>query len=172
MSLFRSKPDNRDLFDRAASEQRLSRRLAATCSGVSHVRAILPYLLEDDRISGEYIDSAAATAESGSEGVCRLLTGGYFRFYDPSEDMIYLSPFKRAEQQGLAAMLGKHKQVKYLSWRVGAIVKLYIKHKVEERIRRTCLGERRRSGATFGVATPARAAGMPRSASAVSLPDI
>ena len=122
--MFKNKDSASGLFEKAACDLRLTKMVAAKFKPVTKVRALLTHLVEDDRLACEY--RVTDTEE-------KLLVGGYFRFYDPGDDMIYVSPFKRSIQFGLASITSGRK-LRYLKWGISSIVKLYVKNSVEERI--------------------------------------
>lgn len=133
MSVFKTKKESAsEAFEQASDEYRLSKALAAKFRAISaeKVPKVIPHLLEDDRIACEYMASE-------KDGV-KLLVGGYFRYYDPEDDMIYFSRYKKPAQVGLLAALGS-KRVFYNTWRVSAIRMFYIKISTENRIKAAVL---------------------------------
>lgn len=173
MAFFRSKAKKAsgvELFEKAACEHRLSQSLASKFRAVVKVAKLLPLLLEDDRIACEYMETDHS---SGLPNGYKLLTGGYFRFYNPEEGMIYLSPFKRSMQLGLATVFRKSK-FQYLKWRVESISKLYIKNSAEERISAILQAEiKRPASASSAEAIPmAGGSRLARATSGNSLPTI
>jgi len=128
--------DQKALFEREACDLRLRQVLAAKFCAVTKVSGLVTLLLEDDRIACEY----ACVDKSGNPMGYKLLTGGYFRFYNPTEDMIYLSPFTRPIQFGLSDFASE-KKLDYLKWHVPRINHLYIKKSTEMRIQKNLMGQ-------------------------------
>lgn len=121
-----------EFFEKVACDRRVYKAFTAKFKSITKVRGLMPYLLEDDRIGCEYL---VMDPQDDTKVIdIKVLTGGYFRFYNPDEDMIYLSPFKRSMQLGLIPYAGE-RNLKYLKWKVSSIGKLYIKPATEERIK-------------------------------------
>ncbi|MFA5091211.1 MAG: hypothetical protein WC483_01045 [Candidatus Paceibacterota bacterium] len=138
-----------ELFESAACEGRLLRRINLTCAGISQAKilGLMPYLIEDDRISCRYM-----LHEEGKSAQLKLLSGGYFRLFEPSEQVIYLSPFPRTVQLGLASAFGE-KKFNYWKWKVSSIETLFIETAIEPRIRTELLsrGGPMRHSASMGA---------------------
>jgi hypothetical protein len=130
---------NIELFEKLACDERLMRCLAAKFVGVTNVAKLLPYLLEDDRIGCEFNEVDKST---GKIIGYKPLVGGYFRFYNPGNNTIYLSPFERSAQLELGKYI-KHKLM-YHMWELPSIRRLYITPMTEERIRKQMEAEKRR----------------------------
>jgi len=133
----RKNASSSDLFGRDANEKRLVRLLSQTMVSVTKVRELMPYLLCDDHIAGQVIDD---------KGIYRIYPGGYFRFYDPDSDTMYLSSFKLPAQYQMYRVFGN--KFPYIQWSVPRINALYISNKVNERICKELEDEKRPSNPT------------------------
>jgi hypothetical protein len=144
------------LFEKAASDHRFLQELAAKFQSTTKVAKLIPLLLEDDRIACEYADTDKKT---GLTNGLKLLAGGYFRFYNPEEGMLYLSPFKKSVQLGLLHAFGK--KFSYLEWRVTKINAIYIKNSAFDRVRAVLSSESKRPASTSYAESPVRSSPAP-----------
>ncbi len=83
-------------------------------------RSVIQYLVLDDRICCQYLSKTGLVMKAG----------GYFRWYDPLNDIVFISSFKYPAETQLTNKV----DVDYICWNVKKINLLYIKQRTAVRI--------------------------------------
>lgn len=112
-----------ELFQSKECDARIYKTLGITMEGMAMKRSLIPYLLQEDRIACEY---------ESKKGGFKVQVGGYYRFYDPDKDMIFVSSFDLPAQYALSSILKK--KLVYVQWFVTKINRLYLTHEVAKRV--------------------------------------